>query len=181
MSFYLYEILPDDRTEHFGSTGQKDRRESKYTCSKTYGHERGLSCCFRQHRAKSHCSKLHGYSLSVAVTFGCTTLDENGWVVDFGQLKPFLVWLKNTFDHKTLVAQDDPALSMLKLLEKSDVCDLNVLPAVGCEAFAHLIFVQLSRIIARLGEENRINPTAFVVSVEVAEHGSNAARYEGDV
>jgi 6-pyruvoyltetrahydropterin/6-carboxytetrahydropterin synthase len=36
---------------------------------KTYGHELGLSACFRQHRAKSHCRFLHGYPLSFTFTF----------------------------------------------------------------------------------------------------------------
>ena len=32
--------------------------------TKTYGHEEGLSCCFRQWRAThSHCRLLHGYAL----------------------------------------------------------------------------------------------------------------------
>ena len=40
-----------------------------YVSTKTYGHEVGLSCAFRQHKADSHCAKLHGYALSVKVEF----------------------------------------------------------------------------------------------------------------
>jgi 6-pyruvoyltetrahydropterin/6-carboxytetrahydropterin synthase len=62
---------------------------------KTYGHELGLSTCFRQHRAKSHCRFLHGYPLSFTFTFAATQRDENGWVIDFprpgGQLADVLV------------------------------------------------------------------------------------------
>jgi 6-pyruvoyltetrahydropterin/6-carboxytetrahydropterin synthase len=58
------------------------------TCTKSYPHELGLSCVFRQHRAESHCKLLHGYALAFTFVFGCTGTDENGWVFDFGGLKP---------------------------------------------------------------------------------------------
>ena len=37
--------------------------------TKTYGHDLGLSCCFRQWGASSHCRFLHGYALSFSFTF----------------------------------------------------------------------------------------------------------------
>ena len=50
--------------------------------------------------------------------FECSTLDERNWVMDFGGLKPFKEWLDKTFDHQTIVAQDDPELETFKQLEK---------------------------------------------------------------
>lgn len=70
-----------------------------YFSSKTYGHERGLSCAFRQPTATSHCNMIHGYALSFQFTFGCGALDENNWVVDFGGLKELKEWLEFSFDH----------------------------------------------------------------------------------
>ena len=75
---------------------------AKYFSTKCYGHNIGLSAVFRQPHADSHCSLLHGYSLSFKFTFGCNELDERNWVVDFGGLKPLKKWLEDSFDHKVV-------------------------------------------------------------------------------
>ena len=77
---------------------------AKYYSKKKYGHERGLSAAFRQWGAESHCRFIHGYSLEFEFVFGAHELDENNWVVDFGGLKELELWLRQNFDHKTLVA-----------------------------------------------------------------------------
>ena len=105
--------------------------------TKTYGHNIGLACVFRQPNADhSHCHLLHGYSLQFKFTFGCKELDERNWVQDFGGLKTVKQWLKNTFDHTLCVAEDDPELDRFKKMHEDDVVDLRILPAVGCEKFA---------------------------------------------
>jgi 6-pyruvoyltetrahydropterin/6-carboxytetrahydropterin synthase len=76
--------------------------------TKTYGAEVGLSSCFRQHKAQSHCRLLHGYAMSFSFKFGALVLDERNWVVDFGGLKGLKAILEETFDHKTIIAEDDP-------------------------------------------------------------------------
>ncbi|WP_225145649.1 MULTISPECIES: 6-carboxytetrahydropterin synthase [unclassified Bradyrhizobium] len=81
-----------------------------YLSTKTYGHETGLSATFRQWRALSHCRLLHGYSLSFRFEFEADTLDDKNWVVDFGGLKELKAILEHTFDHKTVVAADNPEL-----------------------------------------------------------------------
>ena len=73
-----------------------------YQSGKTYGHEVGFSCAFRQHKAQSHCKFLHGYALSFKFIFEADELDARNWVVDFGSLKSLKGWLENTFDHKTI-------------------------------------------------------------------------------
>ena len=73
-------------------------RQFKYYSTKTYGHEEGLSCMFRQPLAThSHCSLLHGYALSFSFKFGCENLDDKNWVVDFGDLKELKAWLKDSY------------------------------------------------------------------------------------
>jgi len=144
--------------------------------TKTYGNERGLSCCFRQHSAvHSHCSKLHGYSLGVRLTFACDHLDSRGWVMDFGGLKELWQWLQDTFDHKTVVAEDDPLLPEFRRLAAVNAIDLRVLPAVGCERFSHLVFSKMTEL---LQTSNQLNPSVRVHSVEVFEHGANSAIFE---
>ena len=55
----------------------------KYYSTKTYGNDRGLSCCFRQWRSThSHCSLLHGYSIGIRLVFEADTLDPRNWVME---------------------------------------------------------------------------------------------------
>lgn len=156
--------------------------------TKTYGHECGLSACFRQWRATSHCRFLHGYPLSFKFTFGAKKLDENGWVINFGGLKPLKAWLEQTFDHKLLVAQDDPQLGRLRELgsQISDGygCDelscpplaqVIVVPAVGCEAFATMAWDRAVALLQEMGLSERV----YLSEVEVREHGANGVIYMG--
>lgn len=148
---------------------------SRFYSTKTYGNEVGLSCCFRQWKAThSHCSKLHGYSLGVRLVFECQTLDDRGWVQDFGGLKPVKKWLQETFDHTVLIAVDDPCLSDFKRLDERGLINLRIVECVGCESFARLICNQVNKI---LGETEQLNSTARIYSVEVFEHGANSATY----
>ena len=147
-----------------------------YLSTKTYGHEVGLSAAFRQWRADSHCRYLHGYALAVKLVFEAPELDVRNWVVDFGSLKSLKGWLEDQFDHKTLVAEDDPALSTFRVMEAQGLCQLRVVPAVGCEKFAEMIFGAVEVWLA----DNGYAPRVRLVSVEVREHGANSAIYKGD-
>ena len=82
-----------------------------YYSTKTYGHNIGLACVFRQPNADhSHCHLLHGYSLAFKFTFGCKELDNKNWAVDFGGLKPLKAWLEDKFDHKLALDKNDPQI-----------------------------------------------------------------------
>jgi len=142
--------------------------------TKTFTHETGLSSCFRQWRAQSHCRHLHGYALQVKFTFGCDALDVRNWCVDFGSMKSLKSWLEDTFDHTLLVAEDDPHKDLLCSLAGLDICRAVVVPATGCEAFAKLIF-ECAQIWLK---DNGYAPRCWVHSVEVSEHGANSAIYE---
>lgn len=172
----------------------------KFYSTKTYGNDRGLSTCFRQWRSThSHCSLLHGYSIGVRCVFECDNLDARNWVMDFGGLKKFKEWLEYMFDHTMVVAEDDPHLpffkqmsnlgivpsgsgniAKLKPYERMAVCDLRIVPGVGCERFAELAYNKLSEMIEGWREDGSLlNPTVRVKSVEVFEHAGNSAIYEG--
>jgi 6-pyruvoyltetrahydropterin/6-carboxytetrahydropterin synthase len=162
----------------------------KFYSTKTYGNDRGLSCCFRQWRSThSHCSLLHGYSIGVKIIFECESLDERNWVMDFGGLKEFKNWLEYMFDHTTLIAEDDPHLDKFKALAEigvlnapqySGIMDLRIVPGVGCERFAELAYNKLSELLDRDRDNGTLlNKTVRVKSLEVFEHGANSAIYEG--
>ena len=152
--------------------------------TKRYGHEIGLSTCFRQWKATSHCNQLHGYSLAITLKFGVTALDSRDWVVDFGALKPIKKWLEEAFDHKTVIALDDPALPALSACaELTGAFDIQVVPEVGCEAFAfgiaHHVAAWLEEVyLPSLEQIGVVRPTnLYLHSVEVSEHGANSAIY----
>lgn len=142
--------------------------------TKYYPHSLGLSACFRQRNAKSHCRFLHGYSLAFTLKFGCAVLDANGWVMDFGALKPIKEFLVETFDHKLLVAYDDPIKRYLTELQFLDAVDVMDVPATGCEAFARLVFDRVDNWMV----QNDHYPRAWIDSVECHEHEANSAIYE---
>lgn len=153
---------------------------SKFYSTKTYGNDRGLSCAFRQWRSThSHCSLIHGYSLGFKLIFECESLDERNWVMDFGGLKKLKNWLEETFDHTLVVAEDDPHLEVFRALP-NDTVSLKVVPAVGAERFAEMVYNKMQDILnEQITSGTALNPTVRVKSVECFEHGANSAIYEG--
>jgi len=143
----------------------------KYQVIKTYGHEQGLSCVFRQHRADSHCNQLHGYALAFSITFETEELDARNWVIDFGSLKPIKEWLHDMFDHKLLLAADDPSFEELFHLGALRLATINVVPKIGCEAFAHMVWSRVTQWLALA------NPKVQCVCVRVSEHQGNSAAF----
>lgn len=140
---------------------------------KTYDHAEGLSCCFRQWQAEeTHCRFLHGYALAFRFTFACSTLDTRGWCVDFGSFKPLRAWLHDTFDHTTLVAEDDPQLPVMEDLAARGLLRLRVLPRTGCEGFAEHAHAWAAAFV-----EAETGGRVTLEEVAVSEHGGNLASY----
>ena len=144
-----------------------------YYSTKTYGHNIGLACVFRQPNADhSHCHLLHGYSLQFRFTFGCDELDNKNWAVDFGGLKPLKKWLEDHFDHKTALDINDPHLEKFRELEALDLMSIVTFDGVGAEKFAEHAFNFADKLI-----REKTNNRCYVESVECAEHGANSAIY----
>lgn len=173
---------------------------AKYYSTKTYGNDRGLSCCFRQWRSThSHCSLLHGYSIGIKLIFESETLDDRNWVMDFGGLKAFKEWSEYMFDHTLILAYDDPHLAKFQELAKlglndvGGVLDLRIVDGVGCEMFAQLAYEQMDSILfafqqgkeyvlangKRFTARYPVGKGVRLKSVEVFEHAGNSAVYEG--
>lgn len=148
---------------------------AKYVSTKTYGHNVGLSAAFRQWRADSHCRFIHGYSLSFKFIFESDELDVRNWVVDFGSLKTLKGILEDTFDHKTVIAEDDPEIEWFEEAHQRGIIDMVVLPAGGCEKFAEYVYEVADGWLNDAGYKPRVK----LRSVEVMEHGANSAIYEG--
>ena len=142
--------------------------------TKRYGHDVGLSATFRQWRADSHCRHLHGYALSVEFVFAADHLDHNGWVVDFGGLKDLKQQLVDTFDHKTVVAADDPHLDWFTEGAARGLVDVVVLPQVGCDRFAE----HAGQLAVQWLTTHNLTDRVRLVSCEVREHGANGAVWQ---
>ena len=147
-----------------------------YQSTKQFGHDLGLSCCFRQWRAESHCNQLHGYAIAIRLVFEAEELDVRNWVVDFGSLKSLKQMFVDTFDHKLLVAEDDPDKDEICALAGMGIADVIVVPAVGCEKFAEYVFGATEVWL----QSNGYAPRVKLISAEVKEHGANSAIYTGE-
>jgi 6-pyruvoyltetrahydropterin/6-carboxytetrahydropterin synthase len=157
--------------------GAKAPPSRRFRSTKTFGHDLGLSAAFRQWRADSHCKYLHGYALAFTLTFEADDLDNRNWVMDFGGLKEVKDLITAIFDHKTLVAIDDPELTRFEALADAKVIDLVVVQATGCEAFAAQVYRMTQMWLNRAGHAPRVR----LVSVECREHGANSAIFMGQV
>jgi 6-pyruvoyltetrahydropterin/6-carboxytetrahydropterin synthase len=170
-----------------------ETKMSKFYSTKTYGNDRGLSCCFRQWRAThSHCSLLHGYSIGNKLIYESNTLDSRNWVMDFGGLKLFKEWADYMFDHTLIIAYDDPHLDKFKALanvgvlntpEYTALCDLRIVDGVGCEMFAKMCYDRMAELLEQMKENLHsrypVEGNVRLVSAEVFEHNANSAIYEG--
>ena len=156
------------------SLGKSERRNVIYESTKTYGNERGLSCCFRQWQADSHCSYLHGYSLGFRFTFETNELDKRNWVYDFGGCKWIKVFLEQTFDHKLLIDKNDPDIDHIYKIHDENMAQVFTMDGVGCEKFSEYVdkFVE-----PKVDEETK--GRVRLKSVECFEHGANSAIYYG--
>lgn len=143
-----------------------------FSSTKRFDHSLGLSCCFRQHKAESHCRFLHGYALAFTFIFeAIDDLDERKWVVDFGGLGPLKEQLIHWFDHKTVVAADDPLMDYFRKLHSKGAIQMVVMDHVGCESFAKHAANLAIDWLRMSGWAHRVR----VAQVEVAEHGANSA------
>jgi 6-pyruvoyltetrahydropterin/6-carboxytetrahydropterin synthase len=149
----------------------------KFVSTKEYHDE--FPCAYKQWKADTHCSKNHGYSFSIKLYFGANELDKRGWVCDYGGLRELKEILKEQFDHRTLIAADDPDLEKYQQLERDGILDLTVLPGMGCELIADMLYKFINGVFIPdylgSGEAERI----WCFRVEVRETQSNMAYREG--
>jgi 6-pyruvoyltetrahydropterin/6-carboxytetrahydropterin synthase len=149
----------------------------KFVSTKEYIDE--FPVAYKQWKADTHCNKNHGYSFSFKFYFGANELDKRGWVCDYGGFKELKQILKDQFDHKTLIAEDDPQLEIYKDLHSKGILDLTVLPAMGCELIADQLYRFMNGVYIPdylgAGESERI----WCYRVEVRETKYNMAWREG--
>ena len=87
-----------------------------------------------------NCRLIHGYALSFYFEFESDSLDLRNWVVDFGGLRPLKEKLEEWFDHKLLLAQDDPNFDDIMKLQDLKLAEITVVEATGCEALSDFLY-----------------------------------------
>ena len=145
-----------------------------YQVTKIYPYSLGLSACFRQWKATSHCRFLHGYALQFEFTFQCRILDDRNWVIDFGGLKSLKQDLVTTFDHKLIMASDDPHKDIYEELEEKGIAEMVEMPNVGCEAFARYGSAAAELLVY---SPDSVKRELQIMQVTCREHGANSATY----
>jgi 6-pyruvoyltetrahydropterin/6-carboxytetrahydropterin synthase len=128
--------------------------------------------------------------------FESETLDDRNWVFDFGGLTQFKDWSETMFDHTLVIAADDPHLEFFIKMseigydgmtsgvphERGALCDLRIVPGVGCEMFAKMCYDAMSNLLEQYKVQGGRYPAGQGVrlkSAEVFEHAGNSAIYEG--
>ena len=144
----------------------------KFKSTKRFG---PITTGHRQWRDEGHCSYIHGYGRHVRLTFEASTLDKCGWVMDFGDLKDIKNWIEDEWDHRVLIAADDPLIPQLKELEEVGGINLNILPDgyyPGIEESCRYLYDKLSPMIQR-----KTNNRVVITRVEIWETEKNQAEY----
>jgi 6-pyruvoyltetrahydropterin/6-carboxytetrahydropterin synthase len=93
------------------------------------------------HRLLDHpgkCRHLHGHNGKALCVIETPELDEQGMVIDFGEIKRVVTaWIDENLDHRMLLRRDDPAVASLQQLgEPLYLMDVNP----TAENIAKLIF-----------------------------------------
>ena len=144
----------------------------KFKSTKRFG---PITTGHRQWKDEGHCSYVHGYGRYIRLTFEASELDESGWVMDFGDLKDVKKWIESEWDHRVLIAADDPLLSDLQELESKGGIYLNILDDgyyPGIEESCRYLYDKLNPMV-----KEKTNNRVEITRVEAWEHENNHAEY----
>ena len=141
-------------------------------CSKTY---RDIPLSHRQPNHRGRCSRLHGHSWSITLTFESKELDDNGFVIDFGDLHFIEDWIDEHLDHATAVWENDPKLVSLNELQNEGLIKLLAVPNASCEGIARYLHNTFDPIVRK-----RTDGRVWIRSVYLQEDSKNSATYQPD-
>ena len=135
----------------------------------------GYPCTHRQWRDTGHCRYVHGYSREFMFWFKAESLDDKGWVMDFGGFKEFKKLLEDHFDHTFLANQDDPELDLFREMDKKGIVKLVVLPSVGMEGTSKFLHEKMNEYLTK-----KTQGRVYCFRVETRENEKNSGIYEED-
>lgn len=148
----------------------------KYYSTKKFG---PISTGHRQWRDDGHCKYVHGYGRYVQITF-TGELDHKQWVMDFGFLGEVKQWLEEQWDHRLLLASDDPNLEDFKKMHQLGTMNINIMDVEkgygpGIEASCKFVYDY-----ANDWTQKQTKGRVEVKRVEIWEHEKNSAIYESN-
>ncbi len=150
--------------------------QKKYISTKEY--KDAFPVAYRQWRADSHCNLIHGYSLTIKFEFETDDLDVRNWAMDYGGLRPLKEKLEEWFDHRLLVAEDDPQKETLLNLGKLGLAKITGVSKTGCEGLADFLYEYVNTIfLPSFGKSEA--ERLWCSKVEVRETQSNMAMRVG--
>lgn len=140
------------------------------TCSKRFS---DIPFAHRQHKHDGHCAWIHGHNWEFEIEFAAETLDENGFVIDFGKLKFIKKWISDELDHSFLVNRSDPQLpNIIKHIAQPGLARVRVIPDGSAEGLAKFVFDELNPLVLK-NSNNRV----WIRRVIVREDEKNSATY----
>ena len=145
------------------------------TCTKRYD---DLPFAHRQPKHDGHCAWIHGHNWGFEFEFGCTRLDECGFVIDFGKLKWLKSWIEERFDHTLLLNADDPMLPYLRSALDSQpgerynclLAKIVVVPDCSSEGLAKWLLEHANSVV-----QDNTEGRVFICRVTVIEDSKNSA------
>lgn len=136
-----------------------------------------LKAAHRQWKHKGHCKYVHGENWAFDVTFAADSLDEEGFVVDFGKLRPIKQRLDYYFDHTLLISESDPNKEDFITMHHMGLADVRFLKDCSAEYLAEHVF-QLANDILKTDYPHEANTRNLrVVRVVCFEDDKNSAEY----
>jgi len=139
------------------------------TCSKTY---RDIPLSHRQPFHSGRCSRLHGHSWTITLTFEAENLDSNGFVIDFGDLHFIEDWIDENLDHGIVLCSDDPEKEKLLQLAFDGLLQITWVESASCEGIARFLYETFQPMV-----DARTKGRAWIKSVHLKEDSKNAADY----
>lgn len=114
------------------------------------------------------CRHVHGHSGKATIELAADILNENGFVMDFADVKvPLKSWLYEHWDHAYLANEQD---QLLPLLREAGMKIFTFPAEPSAEVMAQCLFEQVSKI--------NLRPGVKVVKVTIQETCSGMASYE---
>ena len=100
-----------------------------------------FAAAHRQWKHTGKCFKVHGHNWRVEVEVEAEKVDDQGFIIDVGELKETLRPLVvDLLDHTLLICEDDPEKHWFLCMEERGIVNLKVLPEVSMEFLAkHLL------------------------------------------
>ena len=146
---------------------------------------RNLPCSHQQYKSADEsgiagtgiCAQTHGYSREFHFEFECESVDDYGWVIDFGSLSPLKNWLNFMFDHTSLWEPSDPRINDVIAQNETSpikIFNLRILPfGVSMEQTSLFVSIIVNHYIM-----NVTNGRCWISKLEVRENDKNSGILE---